>query len=90
MVVDHCEHFRWREIFEPRPTEVFVTTTFRVCTFGKNSPLNGGFQSSAFVLLKGVQVVQPLQEQQVRNLLDNFERVGDAAGPEGVPDGIDL
>jgi len=37
-----------------------------------------------------VQVIQPAQEEQVGDLLDDFERVGDAAGPEGVPDLVDL
>jgi hypothetical protein len=37
-----------------------------------------------------VQVVQPAQEEQVGDLLDHLERVGDAAGPEGVPDLVDL
>jgi hypothetical protein len=37
-----------------------------------------------------VQVVQPAQEEQVGDLLDHLQRVGDAAGPEGVPDLVDL
>jgi hypothetical protein len=37
-----------------------------------------------------VQVVQPAQEQEVGDLFYDFQRVGDAAGPEGVPDLVDL
>jgi len=37
-----------------------------------------------------VQVVQPAQKEQVGDLLDDFQRVGDAAGPEGIPDSVDL
>jgi hypothetical protein len=37
-----------------------------------------------------VQVVQPAQEQQVGDLLDDLQRVGDTAGPEGIPDAVDL
>jgi hypothetical protein len=37
-----------------------------------------------------VQVVEPAQEEQVRDLLDDLERVRNAAGPEGVPDPVDL
>jgi hypothetical protein len=42
------------------------------------------------VLLERLQIVEPSQEEQVGDLLDDFERVGDPAGPEGVPDAIDL
>jgi hypothetical protein len=35
-------------------------------------------------------VVQAADEQQVGDLLHHLHRVGDAAGPEGVPDGVDL
>jgi len=37
-----------------------------------------------------VQVVEALDEEQVRDLLDHLERVGNAARPEGAPDLIDL
>jgi hypothetical protein len=37
-----------------------------------------------------VQVVEALEEEQVGDLLDDFQRVGDAAGPEGVPEGVDF
>lgn len=39
---------------------------------------------------QGVEIVQPLDEKQIRDLLDHRERVGDAARPEGVPDLVDL
>ena len=90
VVADHREHLRWREILEPRPPQVFVGTTLRVCTFGEDSSLDGLLQPSGFVLFQRVQVVQSFQEQQIRDLLDDFQRVRDAARPEGVPDGVDL
>ena len=34
--------------------------------------------------------VRPVQKEQVGDLLDYFERIGDTAGPEGVPDLVDL
>jgi len=37
-----------------------------------------------------MQIVEPLDEQEVGDLLDHRKRVGHAAGPEGVPDLIDL
>ncbi len=37
-----------------------------------------------------MQVVEALEEQQVRELFHHFEGVRDAARPEGVPDSVDL
>ena len=42
------------------------------------------------LFLEPLDLIQPLDEQQVGHLLDDFHGVGDAAGPEGVPDGVDL
>jgi len=44
----------------------------------------------AIVLLVGVEVIEPLQEVQVDDLLDLFEWIGYPAGPEGVPDSVNL
>ena len=43
-----------------------------------------------FVFFEGLDVVQPLDEEQVGELLDHLHGVGDAAAPEGVPDAVDL
>jgi hypothetical protein len=37
-----------------------------------------------------VQIVQALEKKQVGDLLDDFEGVGDAAGPESIPDAVNL
>ena len=37
-----------------------------------------------------MQVVEPLEKQEASYLLDDFERIGNAAGPEGIPEGIDF
>src|SRR3546814_17390876 len=42
------------------------------------------------LLLDRLQLVQPLDEQQVGHLLDDLHWVGDAAAPERVPDLVDL
>ena len=44
---------------------------------------------AGLLLGQGLEVVQAADEEQVGNLLDDLERVGDAAGPEGIPDPID-
>jgi len=41
-------------------------------------------------LLLLVQLVEPFHEQQVGDLLNGGERIGDAAGPEFVPELVDL
>ena len=37
-----------------------------------------------------MQVVETALEQQVGNVLDHLDRVGDAAGSEAIPGGVDL
>ena len=38
----------------------------------------------------GVEIVQAAEEKKVGNLLNDFQRVGDAAGPKSIPDLINL
>lgn len=47
-------------------------------------------QPCRFVLLERMQVVETPQEKEVSDLLDDFEGIGNAARPEGVPDLVDL
>jgi hypothetical protein len=47
-------------------------------------------ERQCLAFLQRVRVVQAADEEQVGDLLDHLHRVGDAAGPEGIPDGIDL
>ena len=46
--------------------------------------------AGGFVFLQRVEIVEPLQEKQVGDLLDDYERVGDTAGPEGIPESVDF
>jgi hypothetical protein len=43
-----------------------------------------------FAFGERLDIVEAADEQQVGELFDDFEGVGDAAGPEGVPDAVDL
>jgi hypothetical protein len=52
--------------------------------------LDGFLEAVGLVFLEGVDLVQALDEEQVGELLDDGERIGDAAGPEGVPDAVDF
>lgn len=78
-------------MLEARPAKVVVEAALGVLAFGEDSAFQlREFQAGGFVLLQRMQVIEPLQEQQVSDLLDDFERVGDAAGPEGISEGVNL
>ena len=57
---------------------------------GEDGFLDGCLEPVGLVLLEGVELIQPLDEEQVGELLDDGERIGDAPGPEGVPDAVDF
>lgn len=56
----------------------------------KDHSLDRPAQHVGLVLLAGLDVIETAHEQKVGDLLDHLERIGDAAGPEGIPDLIDL
>jgi hypothetical protein len=51
--------------------------------------LDGLAGAGGLALLEGLQLIEPLDEQQIGELLDDRQRVGDPAGPHGVPDLVD-
>ncbi len=93
MFADHCEHVGGREMLEARPAIVRRRARrprMVVLPSGKNRRSMRLLQPDGFEFFERVQLVQTLDEQQVSDLLDDFERVGDPAGPEGIPDLVDL
>ena len=52
--------------------------------------LDGLAGAGGLALPQRVQLVEAFDEQQVGELLDDRQRVGDAAGPHRVPDAVDL
>ena len=52
--------------------------------------LDGLAGAGGLGFLERLQLVEPLDEEQVSKLLDDRERVRDAPGPHGVPDAVDL
>jgi hypothetical protein len=50
----------------------------------------GEVAAEGALFLEGVEVVEVLNEEQDRRAAPSPDRVGDAAGPEGVPDAVDL
>ena len=57
---------------------------------GKTRRSIGRFSRAGPILLERVEVVEAAQEEQIGNLFDDLQRIGDAAGPEGIPDLVDL
>jgi hypothetical protein len=89
-LVDCQFHLRRREVLEPRPAEVVVRPALGVLARRKDAALDRLLEPGGLVFFERVQVVEPLEEEQVSDLLDDLQLVGDAAGSEGVPDAVDL
>ena len=87
---DHGVHLGRREVLEARPAQVVVVAAPGVSSLREKPALHRLAQRHGLVFLQGVQVVQAAQEQQVSDLLHHLQRVGDAARPERIPDGVDL
>jgi hypothetical protein len=51
---------------------------------------HGLLEATRFVLFEGVEIIEAAQEQQIGDLFHDLKRVGNATGPEGVPDAVDL
>ena len=90
VVVDDREHFLGLEMLEARPAQVVVRPAPGIAALGEDAALHRALEAQGFIFLQGVEVVEALEEEQVGDLLDDFEGIGDATGPEGVPEGIDL
>ena len=93
VLADDVVHVGRREMLEPRPAVVLVRARrarMVVLTLRKQPPLDRLFEPGRFQLFERLQLVQPLDEKQVSDLLDDFQRIGNAAGPEGIPDLVNL
>ena len=52
--------------------------------------VDGCAGARGLALLQGVKLVKPLDEEQIGELLDDRERIRDAAGPHRGPDAVDF
>jgi hypothetical protein len=84
------EHLAGGLVFEAAPAQGVKRPAPHIIAFGEDAALQGLLEAGGSVFFQGVQVVQAAQEEQIGNLLDDFDGVGDAAGPEGVPDLVDF
>jgi len=80
---DGLEHDVGVEVLEVAPPQVRLTGQER-------RVLDRATIDTRLLLREHLQVVQAAEEQEVGDLLDHLEGVADPAGPEGVPDAIDL
>ena len=83
LIAEHRELALGIEILETRPAQVALL-------WFKNGVVDDFVQQISLLFLRGMQIIQPLGKQQVRDLLDHRQRIGHAAAPERVPDLIDL
>jgi hypothetical protein len=86
----HLIHLCRGEVLEARPAEVLVGSLLRILSKGKDRVLYRFLEPGGLVLLQGMEIVEAPQEQEIGDLLDYLERVGNAPGPEGIPDAVDL
>jgi hypothetical protein len=77
------EHLLGRSLLEARPAPA-------VLRGGDDGILDRGLEAGGLVFLERVEFVEPLDEQQVGELLDDRERIGDAARTQRVPDAVDF
>ncbi len=89
VLADDLVHLGRGEVLELAPAKVLVRPPAVILALGKHPPLHRLLQPRGLVFFQGVQVIQAAQEEQVGDLLDDLQRVGDAAGPEGIPDSVD-
>jgi hypothetical protein len=90
VLVDDDEHLGRRGVLEAGPAQLLVRAVAPVVAGGEGRPFHRALQPQRLALLQRVQLVQPADERQVGDLLDDFERVGNAARPEGVLDLVGL
>ena len=77
-------------MFEDAPAEVIVSPAALVVAVREDAALDGLAETVGLIFGEGLEVVEAAEEEQVSDLLNDFEGVGDTTGPEGVPDGVDL
>jgi hypothetical protein len=82
-LVHDLEHFPGLKVLETRPAEIPVRASLGILAGGEDAAFEFfELQPGGLVLFQRMEIVQPLEEEQVGDLLDDFEGIGNAAGPE--------
>ena len=90
VLIDDVEHRAGFEALEVLPAQVLVGRPARIVAFREDAPADRLASRGSFGLLKRLQLVQALDEQQIGNLLHHVQRIRHPARPEVVPDRVDL
>jgi hypothetical protein len=95
VLVHDLEHFLGLEMLEARPAAIFVGAPAAfadaVLAFGEDAAFElPELEAGGLVFLQRVEVVEALEKEEVGDLLDDFEGIGNAAGPEGISEGVNL
>ena len=67
-----------------------ATLADAILAFREDAPFDRLAEAVGLVLFKSMGVIQPAHEQEVSDLFDHFERIGDATRPKGIPYIVDL
>ena len=90
VLIHHFHHFAGFEILEARPAQVLIGTPLLIFAVWKDAAFHWRLEGLALALFQGVEVVQPLDEQQIGHLLHDRKRIGDPARPKVVPNTVNL
>ena len=90
MLANQIEQLPRLKILKLGPTEVGVAAAFGVLAFGEEAPLDRRTQRLGLLLFERLKFVQAAQKEQVGDLLDHLKGISNAAGPECVPQAVNL
>jgi hypothetical protein len=99
VLVDDLAHAPRLEILEPRPAQIFIRLAALIRVAGLGAPVvplgeNPALQRLAepgrSQLRQFLHLIEALDEDEIGDLLDHLQRIGDAARPEIIPDRVDL
>src|SRR5581483_4102785 len=90
VLADHYIHVARIGVLEAVPAVILKRTLLAVLTLGEEPLLHRLLFPIGLQFLRNFLLVQPLEKEKVGNLLNDFERIRDAARPKSIPDLIDL
>ena len=89
-LADNRVHLLVAQVLESRPAIVHVGAAGIVGALGEDAALHRATGAVRLAFFERVEIVKALDEEQIRELLHHFKRVGDPSRPEVVPDLVDL
>jgi hypothetical protein len=90
MIPRSLVHRAGLKILEAFPALLFIRHALWVVTFGEDSASEGLFEARSFALLDLLHLIQAFEKEEVGDLFDDLDRVGNATRPESIPDAVNL